>query len=378
MKIFLSHRSNNKPLVREFKVHLPHFLHIWLDEDSLSWGDPLSISLKESIKSNVDFLIIFLDGKTLESEWVKKELKWALEREKELQRTFVLPILINDANLDNLPSEFEDRLYLTLPDYNKESVKVLADKVTLQLFDLVIKSLSELKYETSPTLKMYDATPSVIKSIIVSLSDIGKVAKDNRLYDIALNQILSNQILSAWWRKAEEYSRGTIKLSDPWTTDLMVKEMYKHAQSTVFSTCAIQYLHQWETKHGDALLEAHKNNQANVTRVFIFNDRSEVDERAQKIMLRHESQGIEVRIFVSNERTAYSFPSEIQKDFTVIDQGAAIGVTTAFITFENKEKTQATWYFSNKQRYPQFKMTIERLTDVDVPTFTEFFGSRGN
>lgn len=367
MKIFLSHCSNNKPLVREFKEHLPPFLGTWLDEDSLSWGDSLSRRLKESIKSDVDFLIIFLDPKTLESEWVKKELTWAVEREKELQRTFVLPILLQDANLNNLPSEFKERLYLDLPDYNKESVKVLADKATLQLFDLVIKSLSELKYETSP-LKMYDATPLAIKSIIGSLSDIGKVAQDNRLYGIALNQILS-----AWQLNAEEYSKGTIKLSDPWTTDRMVREMYTHAQSTVFSTCAIQYLHQWETRHGDALLEAHKKSQAKVTRVFIFNDRSEVDERARKIMLRHESRDIKVRIYISNERMKYSLPSEIQKDFTVIDDGDAIAVTTAFLTIDKKEKTQATWYFSNKQRYPQFKRTVERLTDIDVPTFKEFF-----
>ena len=39
MKIFLSPRSRDKALVREFRSLLLKFLDTWLDEDSLSWGD---------------------------------------------------------------------------------------------------------------------------------------------------------------------------------------------------------------------------------------------------------------------------------------------------------------------------------------------------
>lgn len=71
---------------------LPHFLDSWLDEESLSWGESLPARLKATIQSGVDLLIIFLDNDALSSEGVNQELEWALEREKELNRIFVLPI----------------------------------------------------------------------------------------------------------------------------------------------------------------------------------------------------------------------------------------------------------------------------------------------
>ena len=74
MKIFLSHRSRDKTLVREFRSLLPRFLDTWLDEDSLSWGDSFPAELRSSIQSGVDFLIIFLDNDAFGSEWVKQEV----------------------------------------------------------------------------------------------------------------------------------------------------------------------------------------------------------------------------------------------------------------------------------------------------------------
>jgi hypothetical protein len=102
MRIFLSHRSRDKALVREFRSLLPRFLDTWLDEESLSWGDSFPAELRSSIQSGVDFLIIFLDNDALNSEWVKQELKWAIEREKELKRTFVLPILLEIPRRESL------------------------------------------------------------------------------------------------------------------------------------------------------------------------------------------------------------------------------------------------------------------------------------
>jgi hypothetical protein len=63
----------------------------------LSWGDSFPAELRSSIQSGVDFLIIFLDNEALRSEWVKQELEWAIEREKQLKRTFVLPILLEEV-----------------------------------------------------------------------------------------------------------------------------------------------------------------------------------------------------------------------------------------------------------------------------------------
>ena len=147
MRIFLSHRSRDKALVREFRSLLPRFLDTWLDEDSLAWGDSFPAELKRSIQSGVDFLIIFLDNDALRSEWVKQELKWAIEREKELKRTFVLPILLEEVASEILPPGFSERLYLRLSDFTRASVESLANRVTLRLFQLVLESFSGLQLE---------------------------------------------------------------------------------------------------------------------------------------------------------------------------------------------------------------------------------------
>lgn len=147
MRIFLSHRSRDKALVREFKDQLPRFLDTWLDEESLSWGESFPAKLKSTIQSGVDFLIIFLDKDALSSEWVRQELEWALAREKELKRAFILPIMLDDVPSEQLPTGFPERLQLRLSDFSRASVEALAERATLALFKLVAESFSSLQLE---------------------------------------------------------------------------------------------------------------------------------------------------------------------------------------------------------------------------------------
>ena len=144
MKIFLSHSSRDQALVREVKELLPSFLNTWLDEDSLCWGDSFPAQLKSTIQSGIDFLLIFLDTHALNSNWVMQELDWAMQRERELKRIFVLPILLEDANL---PAGLSDRLSLKLSDQKRSSVDDLAKRITMSLFQLVIQSYSSLQLE---------------------------------------------------------------------------------------------------------------------------------------------------------------------------------------------------------------------------------------
>jgi len=147
MRIFLSHRSRDKALVREFRGMLPHFLSTWLDEESLSWGDSFPAELRTTIQSGVDFLIIFLDKDALSSKWVKQELEWAMQRERELKRTFILPILLEEVAPENLPAGFSERLFLRLGDFSHAAVEDLAKRATLKLFQLVVESYSSLQLE---------------------------------------------------------------------------------------------------------------------------------------------------------------------------------------------------------------------------------------
>lgn len=140
MKIFLSHRSKEKALIREFMEELPDFLNPWLDEKTLKWGEMFPDKLKQIISFEVDFLIIFFDKDWYESDWVKQELDWAIEREQVLQRTFILPILLPEVDNKSLPNGFCDRLSLNLTDRKQKSIRHLAEDAVEKLFQLFVES----------------------------------------------------------------------------------------------------------------------------------------------------------------------------------------------------------------------------------------------
>ena len=187
MKIFLSHRSRDKALVREFRGMLPRFLDTWLDEDELTWGDSFSTTLRSAIKSDVDFLIIFLDKDALNSKWVMQELEWARQREQEVKRTFVLPILLGKVELDDLPTGLSERLFLQLSNFNHEAVEGLAKSAAMKLFQLVIDSYSSLQLAPTSGKSLKSVRDELPAGQAVLLGYIVERCKDG-------NEILQRQI----------------------------------------------------------------------------------------------------------------------------------------------------------------------------------------
>ena len=140
MKIFLSHRSRDKPLVNDFKELLPSFLNPWLDDESLTWGISLETELRSTIQSGVDFLVIFLDKDALRSTWVRQELAWAIQRERELKRIFVLPVLLPEAVAEDLPPELSQRVFLRLADYGRASSNRWPEKRPRNCFSSLLRA----------------------------------------------------------------------------------------------------------------------------------------------------------------------------------------------------------------------------------------------
>lgn len=70
-----------------------------------------------------------------------------MQREREIKRTFVLPILLGAAPSEDLPAGLSDRLFLRLSDFTRSSVDDLTKKITMRLFKLVVESYSSLQLE---------------------------------------------------------------------------------------------------------------------------------------------------------------------------------------------------------------------------------------
>jgi hypothetical protein len=124
-------------LLREIVRNLPPQVRAWIDEKELRIGQSLHTYIRNAIAIETDFVVIFVGPESVRSEWVKRELDWALEREIELGRTFVLPIILDRASWGELPSEFQDRLYLPCIDFTETGILAFSKRLAEELFSLV-------------------------------------------------------------------------------------------------------------------------------------------------------------------------------------------------------------------------------------------------
>ncbi len=142
MKIFLSHASPTKPLVRRLTETLPPHVERWLDQDELSAGQRFGEHIEAGIRLECDFLIVFIDEAALGSEWVRREVGIGLERQRDLQRPFVLPVLLGDveSRMGELGLPADEWLYLDARDHSDAGLTASAARLQAELF----KHASEL------------------------------------------------------------------------------------------------------------------------------------------------------------------------------------------------------------------------------------------
>jgi hypothetical protein len=155
--------------------------------------------------------------------------------------------------------------------------------------------------------------------------------------------------------QAAEWSHGEIHVREQYN-ELLIK-FYERAERFVFSTSIPGYLSAWGSPFGKKLMQAHRKSNAVVNRIFIFNNRAEVTDEALAIMQEQVSAGIHVRVHLSDESKVFTLPPEIGNDFTVIDNGEAIGVTIAL----GSDRLAATWYVQDKDRKQRFELTCDAL-----------------
>jgi len=136
MKIFLSHASESKALVRRLTDPLPSHVSIWLDRDVMAPGQRFGPRIETAIRRECDFVLVFIDEHALASEWVLRETTLALERQQALQRAYVLPVLLQDvgARMKLLGIDPEQMLYLDATDPSDAGIAAAARTLAEELF----------------------------------------------------------------------------------------------------------------------------------------------------------------------------------------------------------------------------------------------------
>lgn len=153
MKIFLSHAAESKALIRRIAELLPKHVKIWLDKDEMPTGVRFGTQIEAAIAGECDFLVVFVDQHAVESEWVRNEVAWALERENDLQRPFLLPMLLQDVgDAIGRIGPLQDRLYLTAYDHSDDGLRDAAQRLGDELFALSSRLVELLRGQGRRTL----------------------------------------------------------------------------------------------------------------------------------------------------------------------------------------------------------------------------------
>ena len=96
---FISYSSKDQKFAERLHADLQDKgVRCWYAPHDLKIGERIRVSIDESIRVH-DKLLLILSKKSIESEWVEKEVETAMERERQQKRTILFPIRLDDSVL---------------------------------------------------------------------------------------------------------------------------------------------------------------------------------------------------------------------------------------------------------------------------------------
>src|SRR5229473_4687525 len=114
-KLFISHSSQDDNFVRELQQALGDLGEdVWIDSRELRGGDPLWSVIQQAIEEASAYAIV-VSTDALQSKWVGRELRYALDVQKQRgkDRFPVIPLSLNGTKLGVLEEFFgEEPIYI--------------------------------------------------------------------------------------------------------------------------------------------------------------------------------------------------------------------------------------------------------------------------
>lgn len=124
INVFISHNYKDKPMARKIAKELSKYgIKPWIDESEIKLGDSLIDKIRDGL-DRMDFLVALISENSVHSEWVKKELDIAMNREIEGRKVIAVPVL---AGKCDLPGFLKGKLYADMSTTRKynENISVL-------------------------------------------------------------------------------------------------------------------------------------------------------------------------------------------------------------------------------------------------------------
>lgn len=124
MRLFISHAWEDKALALTL-FDLPDFIKPWIDIRELVGGDTLDSAITLAIDESHLFVVL-LSRHSIHKSWVLKEVTWALEREAQKDRVFILPVVIDaDVQISEAGAPIntlDNRIYIDGSDQSEKGI----------------------------------------------------------------------------------------------------------------------------------------------------------------------------------------------------------------------------------------------------------------
>ncbi|RPH30306.1 MAG: TIR domain-containing protein [Bacteroidales bacterium] len=158
MKIFLSHSSQDKKIIRRIRDDLKSHGHEpWFDEEDIPYGGSITNHVSKGLE-NSEVVLVFLSHNSVLSNWVKTE--WQLQFFDQVNKGLVLiiPVLLEECSI---PKLLQDKRYADFRD--KESYETnLAN---------LLRSLQKIENNNKPVTSLATNVFEYTKELLDELED---------------------------------------------------------------------------------------------------------------------------------------------------------------------------------------------------------------
>lgn len=140
MKAFISHSQANQDVIRQIVDLLKVHIEVWVYYEELIEGEDWTRHIERAIEVECDLLIVFLSKEAKDSEWVRREIKYAQGNEKP-----VFPVLLPGSKpKESVPIELISMQYHKL-------VEPITEIVIAAMARAVMRSLTPPPEAARPT-----------------------------------------------------------------------------------------------------------------------------------------------------------------------------------------------------------------------------------
>lgn len=147
MKIFISYSTKDEQRVRGLEKYISkEMVQTWIDHKAISGGSSLIKTITKGI-DNSDVYFLFISQNSLNSDWVKKEIKLAIKKEEKLKYEFIVPVVLDIKAWKNWnQKKLKDRKFVS---YNENIHRMAHD-----IKDTIVNKTIE-KFEHACFLKKH-------------------------------------------------------------------------------------------------------------------------------------------------------------------------------------------------------------------------------